>query len=169
MRKGFTFLLLFASFALIGLEYSVLVIEQDRRASMNQAMTANDDHWMAACMVSRITDAQLATLAETVARPATPQVFEAVMSEALAGVSTPAKSAALRALHDRDQARSAATQTIAAIADQCGYWRGSRTIRPIQFLVSHLWATNERFRNHVAIIKHREPDAAEQLYRSRSL
>lgn len=119
------------------------------------------------CIISTLTRAQKAVIAQSVRREPDPELFGAVMPLALSGEASAEKKEMLHALRERDTLRTQARDLVRKAADECDYDRSRIAANTTPWNIALKWLAYDReFQEMVRAEWKHPPDAAEAAYRA---
>jgi hypothetical protein len=116
------------------------------------------------CMLSNTSIPEKYLLAESIGHPPDLKVLTVVMSDALGGIFSEQKVAAIRALRERDELRLRAIRSSFRVAVPCGYQGVKWPPETTPLVVSTKWLQHDSTFAYFLEKVRAEPDAADRVY-----
>jgi hypothetical protein len=116
------------------------------------------------CMASSLFHGEKSTIAESLARPADPELYRRILPKIMSGEATRDKVLAGRALFDRDELRARSALILSRVAKQCGHETAATTQREELLALAVVWLERDlTFLSMYAQSRARMPDAADRF------
>lgn len=149
------------------LAYSMLYYVEQALSRRDYSLIPNAETRVGYCMAASVSPYEKHTLAQSIARPNSSEVYSIVLAYSLVGEVTPQKRGAIRALREREELRQRATQIALRAADHCGYDRIALAPDLSPWKIMERWLSHDNgFAFFLDRAKLLDPDEAEQAYRS---
>jgi hypothetical protein len=162
--RNYKLLILFVLLGAVGLGYGGLFYVQHRLSGRDFSAIQDPTVRAGYCMAATLTPPERDQLAESLARPPDNSLYLRLMPYTLAGEVTPAKSAASRALLEREALRARTLNALRRVAERCHYDRGGWEAGDTPLSVSVKWLQKDpAFVAQLQAARARPADAALRL------